>query len=209
MNTTWKCSYCWKENSLDAAMCSYCGESLAKSERRDAADARTRKLATLLKISGAVVILMIGGYLVSRWNKAANQDYQMRQEKDLVLTNRGTKTQCEVTAYSVKRYHATVFCTFMVNGQEYQSGGTPPRNYQPKTQWDESTRKSALLPGSFVNVEYDPQNPALNRIEGDSFLANQLVSPLSGLKLLLIFVVVMAAYGAVVFGLGYLKSKAK
>jgi hypothetical protein len=133
----------------------------------------------------------------------------VRQEKDFVLSSRGIKTQCEVTEYSVRRYHAFVYCTFRVNDKEYQSGGTAPQNYQPKTQWDEATRKMALLPGSLVNVVYDPQNPALNRVEGDSFLANQMVSPLAGIQLLLIFVVVMVAYGIVVFGLGYLKRKAR
>ena len=209
MNTTWTCNYCWNENSIQAANCSSCGDSREKSERRDAANVRKRKLFTLLKIAGALIILLISGYLVSRWNKATNQDYQVRQEKDLVLSSRGIKTQCEVTEYTVRKYHAFVHCTFVADDKEYQSGGSAPQNYRPQTQWDESTRKAALLPGSFVNVEYDPQNPSLNRVEGDSFVANQLVSPLSVLKMLLIFVVVLVAYGIAVFGLGYLKSTAK
>jgi hypothetical protein len=207
MNTLWKCNFCWKENSVHTTTCSYCGMSLNESGQRDDADAKKKRLIALLKIAGAAVILLMCGYLVSRWNKAANQDYQERQEKDLVLDSRGSRSQCEVTVYSTRRYRASIGCTFTVNGREYQSGGTPPPNYHPKEEWDESIRKMALSPGTFVNVEYDPQNPTLNRIEGDKFLANQMVAPLGVIQVVLIFVAIMVAYGIVVLGLSYLKSK--
>ena len=189
MSTRWKCHRCWAQNEAHATECSYCGTSLVETQRRSLEDTRTKsrkkRTLTIVKIVSLLigaVILPIAARAVWHWHKAATKaaavDHQERFEKDQILDTRGQPAQCEITEeMHIRNLGSRITCTFVVNDQEYSSYGPTPLNY--KFKYDTSTGpRLSLAPGNFVKIVYDPQNPSLNRIDGDRFLNHAIDNPL-------------------------------
>jgi hypothetical protein len=216
MDEIWKCNNCWAKNSLQDKKCKECGLSIEESLQRDISETRKKKIIFTLKTIVAVVagVILIGGagWFIWSWNKSSALDYQEGLEKDNVLDTRGAKTQCEVTSYSVQRYRASITCKFKVADKEYVGAGHPPPDYKHEidNKKRENDRKIYLAGGTFVTVVYDPQNPSLNRIDGDRLTDDsRLFSPFDALIYFGIALAIGIAGSLIAAGGKYLLNKLK
>ena len=173
MDNVWQCNNCWAKNSSQATKCKYCGLSIEESSQKDVSDKRKEKLKTTVAIVIIAVVFIAVGYIVWLFYKADSRDYEERLAKDKALDDRGVKTQCELTEYILKKGGVrTVSCKFTANEKDYVSVGTPPSDFKPKYQKDPYNQyKEYLATENFLTVVYDPQNPALNRIDGDRIVS--------------------------------------
>lgn len=207
MTAPWKCHKCWKENEAQLTECSYCRTPRSESQRQSLTELKRNRILSRFKTSCLVITLVLIGlslpagiYGAWRWHRAAEADYQERLAKDQLLDTRGTKTQCEVTSYLQKRSGSRLFCTFTVDGKQYQSFGPPPKDYKPDFKVGQGgvmTIASAL-----ITIVYDPQNPAVNQVEGDRFVRETMVGPFGFVIAVVVGVVVL---GTIASFFGYIK----
>lgn len=203
----WKCQHCWAENQAHVTQCSYCGKSLAETLKHNLTDAQTqnrkKKLAAVIKVSFLIVVVIglpIAGYTIRRWHKnlsqAAAADYQERLNNDKLLDSHGTRAQCEITLEVSTRSTSRVYCDFVVGGKQYSRSGHTPLGYKMRLLIDEGG-VSRIAPGNMLTVIYDPQNPAVNKLEANPLVDDAIQGPEEIEKLAALCVVILVVSSSI------------